>query len=225
MSTTPLKILLVEDDELFRLGLRVRLQQEPDLEIVAEADDGETAIELLETHPVDLVLLDIGLPGIGGIETCYQLKQRYPNLPILVLTSHSQPALIIRLVAAGAQGYCGKGVAPEKLILALRSISVGASWWDAIATQTIQKQVGQTAVSIAKATDKTHTLTQREQEVLALIAAGKSNPEIAQVLYITPGTVRVHVHAILHKLGVRDRTQAVVVALQNKLIAQPDSNV
>lgn len=225
MSTTPLKILLVEDDELFRLGLRVRLQQEPDLEIVAEADDGETAIELLETHPVDLVLLDIGLPGIGGIETCYQLKQRYPNLPILVLTSHSQPALIIRLVAAGAQGYCGKGVAPEKLILALRSISVGASWWDAIATQTIQKQVGQTAVSIAKATDKTHTLTQREQEVLALIAAGKSNPEIAQILYITPGTVRVHVHAILHKLGVRDRTQAVVVALQNKLIAQPDSNV
>jgi two-component system, NarL family, response regulator len=225
MSTTPLKILLVEDDELFRLGLRVRLQQEPDLEIVAEADDGETAIELVETHPIDLVLLDIGLPGIGGIETCYQLKQRYPNLPILVLTSHSQPALITRLVAAGAQGYCVKGVAPEKLILALRSISVGASWWDAIATQTIQEQVGQTAVSIAEATDKTHTLTQREQEVLALIAAGKSNPEIAQVLYITPGTVRVHVHAILHKLGVRDRTQAVVVALQNKLIAQPDSNV
>jgi two-component system NarL family response regulator len=183
MSTTPLKILLVEDDELFRLGLRVRLQQEPDLEIVAEADDGETAIELVETYPIDLVLLDIGLPGIGGIETCCQLKQRYPNLPILVLTSHSQPALITRLVAAGAQGYCVKGVAPEKLILALRSISVGASWWDAIATQTIQEQVGQTAVSIPEATDKTHTLTQREQEVLALIAAGKSNPEIAQVLY------------------------------------------
>lgn len=225
MSTTPLKILLVEDDELFRLGLRVRLQQEPDLEIVAEADDGETAIELVETHLIDLVLLDIGLPGMGGIETCCQLKQRYPNLPILVLTSHSQPALITRLVAASAQGYCVKGAAPEKLILALRSISVGASWWDAIATQTIQEQVEQAAVSSPKATDKTHTLTQREQEVLVLIAAGKSNPEIAQVLYITPGTVRVHVHAILHKLGVRDRTQAVVVALQNKLIAQPDSNV
>jgi two-component system, NarL family, response regulator len=94
MSTRPLKILLVEDDELFRLGLRVRLQQEPDLKIVAEAEDGETAIELVETHRLDLVLLDIGLPGIGGIETCCQLKQRYPNLPILVLTSHSQPALI-----------------------------------------------------------------------------------------------------------------------------------
>jgi two-component system, NarL family, response regulator len=225
MPTTPLKILLVEDDELFRLGLRVRLQQEPDLEIVAEADDGETAIELVETYPIDLVLLDIGLPGIGGIETCCQLKQRYPNLPILVLTSHSQPALITRLVAAGAQGYCVKGVAPEKLILALRSLSVGASWWDAIATQTIQAQVEQTTMSIPEAADKTHPLTQREQEVLALIAAGKSNPEIAQALYITPGTVRVHVHAILHKLGARDRTQAVVVALQHKLITQPDSNV
>ncbi|TAF57836.1 MAG: DNA-binding response regulator [Oscillatoriales cyanobacterium] len=224
-TTNPLKILLVEDDELFRLGLRVRLQQEPDLKIVAEADDGEAAIELVETHPIELVLLDIGLPGIGGIETCCQLKQRYPSLPILVLTSHSQPALITRLVAAGAQGYCVKGVAPEKLILALRSISAGASWWDAIATQTIQEQVGQTAMSIPEAPGKNHTLTQREQEVLALIAAGKSNPEIAQVLYITPGTVRVHVHAILHKLRVNDRTQAVVVALRNKLITQPSSNI
>lgn len=88
MSTIPLKILLVEDDELFRLGLRVRLQQEPDLAIVAEADDGEMAMDLVETCAIDLVLLDVGLPGIGGIETCCQFKQRYPNLPILVLTSH-----------------------------------------------------------------------------------------------------------------------------------------
>jgi two-component system, NarL family, response regulator len=218
LSTPPLKILLVEDDELFRLGLRVRLQQEPNLDIVAEVDDGETAIELVETHPIDLVLLDIGLPGMGGIETCGQLKQRYPNLPILVLTSHSQPALIARLVTAGAQGYCVKGVAPETLILALRSIAVGASWWDAAATQTIQNGVGQMIQSAPQTTNKTYNLTQREQEVLALIAAGKSNSEIARVLYITSGTVRVHVHSILHKLRVRDRTQAVIVALQHELI-------
>jgi two-component system, NarL family, response regulator len=224
MSIPPLKVLLVEDDELFRLGLRVRLQQEPDLEIVAEAEDGETAIELAETHLLDLVLLDVGLPGIGGIETCSQLRQRHPNLPILILTSHFQPALIARLVTAGAQGYCLKGVASETLILALRSLAAGASWWDAAATQTIQEQVRQTAILASEPTDKNHGLTQRELEILALIAVGKSNSEIAKVLYITSGTVRVHVHAILHKLEVRDRTQAVIIALQNKWVVQGDGN-
>jgi two-component system, NarL family, response regulator len=226
MPAHPLKILLVEDDELFRLGLQVRLQQEPDLEVVAEADDGETAIELAETHAIDIILLDVGLPGIGGIQTCAQLKQRHPHLPILVLTSHAQPALIARLVTAGAQGYCLKGVAAETLILALRSVVAGASWWDATATQTIRQGLGQAALSdpALQPSQNAHGLTQREQEVLALIAAGKSNPEIAQVLYIAPGTVRVHVHAILHKLGVRDRTQAVIVALQNELISQPHND-
>jgi two-component system, NarL family, response regulator len=219
----PLRVLLVEDDELFRLGLRVRLQQEPELEIVAEAEDGETAIELVEAHRIDIVLLDVGLPGIGGIETCSQIKERYPDLPILILTSHSQPALINRLVAAGAQGYCLKGVAAEKLLLAMRSVVAGASWWDTTATQTIRNTFIQANITQSQAnpSDQTYGLTQREQEVLTLIAVGKSNPEIAKVLFITPGTVRVHVHAILHKLGVRDRTQAVIIAMQNKLITQP----
>ena len=116
---SPVRILLVEDDELFRLGLRVRLQQEPDLEIVAEAEDGETAVELASRQPLDVVLLDVGLPGIGGLEACRQIKQQ-SNLPILVLTSHSQTALITRLIEAGAQGYCLKGIAAETLVLALR---------------------------------------------------------------------------------------------------------
>jgi two-component system, NarL family, response regulator len=223
MTPKPLKILLVEDDELFRLGLRVRLQQEADLEIVAEANDGETALELVETCAINVVLLDVGLPGIGGIETCAELKQRYPQIPVLILTSHSQPALITRLIASGAQGYCVKGIAAETLILALQSVAAGASWWDAPATQTIQSGLKQAALPESESPNETHGLTQREQEVLVLIATGKSNSEIAQVLYITPGTVRVHVHAILHKLGVRDRTQAVIVALQNQWIA-PDSN-
>lgn len=221
-----LKILLIEDDELFRLGLRVRLQQEPDLEVVAEAEDGETAIELASQHPLDAVLLDVGLPGIGGIEACRQLKQRHPQLPILALTSHSQAALIARLVEAGAQGYCLKGIAAETLILALRSVVAGASWWDATATQTIRTAL-EPSSSLPSSTELSKTdalLTQREQEILALIATGKSNPEIAKTLYITPGTVRVHVHSILHKLGVRDRTQAVIVALKKQLIPQSDDS-
>ncbi len=216
---SPVRILLVEDDELFRLGLRVRLQQEPDLEIVAEAEDGETAVELAIQQPLDVVLLDVGLPGIGGLEACRQIKQQ-SNLPILVLTSHSQTALITRLIEAGAQGYCLKGIAAETLVLALKSIAAGASWWDQTATKEIRSALEKPMpkVDFETPTVLINPLTHREQEILELLAAGKTNQEIADMLYIAAGTVRVHVHAILHKLEVRDRTQAVIVAMQQHLI-------
>lgn len=220
MSSTPIKILLVEDDELFRLGLRVRLQQEVGLEIIAEAEDGETAIELVNQYPLDVVLLDVGLPGIGGIEACYQIKQKYPNLPVLVLTSHSQKSLITRLIEVGAQGYCLKGVGAEKLLLALCSVASGASWWDETATREIRSTFASDhhKYELENSPKIPNKLTQREQEILSLLAAGKTNQEIALALYITPGTVRVHVHAILQKLEVSDRCQAVIVALQKRLI-------
>lgn len=217
---SPVKILIAEDDELFRLGLRMRLQQETDLEVVAEAEDGETAVDQTKCQPLDLVLLDVGLPGIGGIEACRQIKQQQPTLPVLILTSRSEKNLISRLIAAGAQGYCLKGIAAESLVLALRSVAAGASWWDSTATAEIQAAF-QDAASLpttASSLSIANPLTPREQEILALVAAGKSNQEIAEVLYITAGTVRVHVHAILHKLDVRDRTQAAIVALQQHLI-------
>ncbi|QLE58270.1 response regulator transcription factor [Nostoc sp. TCL26-01] len=220
MPYTLVKILLVEDDELFRLGLRVRLQQETDLEIIAEAEDGETAIELINQNPVDVVLLDVGLPGIGGIEACRQIKQRNPQLPVLVLTSHAQKHLISRLIEAGAQGYCLKGIAGEKLVLALRSVAAGASWWDETATREIRSSIESSQLPTLEnpLPKSANPLTQRELEILSLLATGKTNQEIAKLLYISPGTVRVHVHTILHKLAVSDRTQAVVVALQKQLI-------
>lgn len=224
MSPTKLRILLVEDDELFRLGLRVRLQQEQELEIVAEAEDGETALELANRYPLDIVLLDVGLPGIGGIEACRQIKQQHPKLPILVLTSRSQQSLIGRLIDAGAQGYCLKGIAAETLVLALRSVAAGASWWDQTATTEIRAAFnrGNTSSELSGTDDELTTpLTQREQEILDLLASGKTNQEIAEILHIVSGTVRVHVHTILQKLKVHDRTQAVVVAIKKKLIT-PD---
>ncbi|MBD2726363.1 response regulator transcription factor [Nostoc sp. FACHB-892] len=217
MLSNPIKILLVEDDELFRLGLRVRLQEEIGLEIVAEAEDGETAIELVNQQTLDVVLLDVGLPGIGGIEACKQIKQQNPHVPILVLTSHSQKTLIARLIAVGAQGYCLKGIPAEKLLLALRSVAAGASWWDETATNEIHCSFASESY-LENISKSANPLTQREQEILSFLAEGKTNQQIALKLYITPGTVRVHVHAILHKLGVSDRTQAVVVALQKRLI-------
>jgi two-component system, NarL family, response regulator len=221
MAIGLLRLLLVEDDELFRLGLQVRLQQESGIEIVAEAEDGETALELVERYPFDVVLMDVGLPGVGGVEACRQIKQKYPNLPVLVLTSHSQQALIDRLIAVGAQGYCLKGIGAETLILALKSVAAGASWWDQTATQAIRASLEtHSSPSITAETTKANNLlTQREQEILELIAVGKNNQEIAQILYITPGTVRVHVHAILQKLQARDRAQAVIIARQKALIS------
>jgi two-component system, NarL family, response regulator len=220
MSPPLLRILLIEDDELFRLGLKVRLEQEPGLTIVAEAEDGERALELVNQVQIDLVMLDVGLPGIGGIEACRQIKLRHPHLPILALTSHAQPILINRLIKAGAQGYCLKGIAADTLLLALRSVVAGASWWDSAATKAIQsafQPLNQQNTTLNQ--DSMNPLTQREQEILNLIAVGKTNIEIATDLYISPGTVRVHVHTILHKLEVNDRTQAIAVAVQRHLIS------
>jgi two-component system, NarL family, response regulator len=219
-----LQVLLVEDDELFRLGLRVGLQQDANLEIVGEATDGETAVQMAKQLALDVVLLDIGLPGIGGLEACRQIKQHKPTLPILVLTSRFQKSLIARLIEAGVQGYCMKGIEAKALILAIRSVAMGASWWDQPVTAEIRSafQASQSDLAstseAAKATNSVNLLTKREQETLSLMAQGKNNHEIADTLYISPGTVRVHVHAILQKLEVRDRTQAVIVALQNNLI-------
>jgi two-component system, NarL family, response regulator len=212
MNPSPLRVLLVEDDELFRLGLQVKLQQDPHITVVAEAGDGETAVRLVSQHPLDIVLLDIGLPRIGGIEACRQIKQKCPGLPILVLTSRSDKTLISQFIEIGVQGYCLKGIAAETLVLALRSVVAGASWWDETATAEIRM------LATKPKAESVSPLTPREQEILQLITAGKTTQEIAEAFYITPGTVRVHIHAVLQKLEARDRTQAVLLALQKGLI-------
>jgi two-component system, NarL family, response regulator len=122
-----LKLLLVEDDELFRLGLATCLQREPTIEMVTEAPDGETALKLVEKQAFDVIILDLGLPGLGGIETCRRLQQAYPALPVLILTSHPDKNLVLKLIEAGAKGYCLKGIDAENLVLAIRSIAMGAT--------------------------------------------------------------------------------------------------
>ena len=205
-----IRLLLVEDDELFRLGLAVRLQQEPTLKIVAEAEDGETAVDLANRHPLDLVLLDVGLPRMSGLEACRQIKLQHPKLPILALTSRSDSTLISRLIETGIQGFCLKGIDAQTLILAIRSVVAGASWWDSQATKEIRTAFTP-GIADSSSQIKHSLLTEREQEILTLMAAGNSNQDIADRLYIAPGTVRVHVHAIVNKLGVRDRTQAILL--------------
>lgn len=218
---------MVEDDELFRLGLQFRLQQEPGIEVVAEAADGETAVELTNRQPLDLVLLDIGLPRMSGLEACRQIKAFQPHLPVLALTSHSEQSLITRLIEAGVHGYCLKGIAPELLILAVRSVAAGASWWDRTATAEIRllTQTASRATMLDLGGERLSqhgiSLTNREREILTLIVAGKIDRDIAETLYIAPATVRVHVHAMLHKLGARDRSHAILIAQQQHLCNPP----
>lgn len=212
-----LKLLLVEDDELFRLGLSTCLQREAMIQIVVEAPDGETALDLAGQQNFDVVILDLGLPGLGGIETCRELQRCYPNLPILILTSHPDKSLVLKLIEVGAKGYCLKGVDAENLVLAIRSVAMGASWWDHNASNQINAAINQVEQSSLLINE--FQLTKRELEVLTLIANGRTNQQIAENLFITSGTVRVHVHAILQKLNVSDRTQAAIMALQQKLIS------
>ncbi len=219
MST--IRILLVEDDEIFRLGLSTRLAREPDLIIAAEAGDGETAIEIINTDiAIDIAILDIGLPGINGLETCQQMRLCRPDLRILVLTSNYQPQSIEDLIAANVNGYCLKGLASESIVLAIKSIVAGASWWDNAASNEIFSAFRdpERQFMATTETESTPVLTKREQEILALVSIGKSNQEIANILYIATGTVRVHVHTILSKLSVRDRTQAAILAIKNGLV-------
>jgi two-component system, NarL family, response regulator len=211
-----LKLLLVEDDELFRLGLVTFFEQEPNIDLVREAATGETAIELVKQQAFDVIVLDLVLPGLDGMETCRQVKKLQPNLPVLVLTAHPDKNLVVKLVEVGIRGYCLKGIDANNLLLAIRSIATGATWWDASASSQIFDAIGQID-RCPRPVDELQ-LTKRELEVLTLIANGKTNQQIAQVLFITPGTVRVHVHTILQKLNVSDRTQAAIFALQHKLI-------
>lgn len=215
-----LKLLLVEDDGLFRLGLATCLQREPTIELVVEAVDGESALGLVQKQAFDAVILDLGLPGLGGIETCRQLHQLQPELPVLILTSHPDKHLVLKLMEAGAKGYCLKGIDADKLVLAIRSIAMGATWWDGNVSDRIYTAIHQNDRPSGLGNE--FQLTKRELEVLTLISRGKTNQQIAETLFITSGTARVHVHAILQKLDVSDRTQAAIIALQQNLIAKFD---
>lgn len=213
MSVNILRVLIVDQDELFRLGLRVRLEQESAFGVIAEAEDSEAGLRLLESQAFDIVLIDLDRSEATGVQLCQQIKQQY-DLPILVLASQPQPTLICKLLSAGAQGFCLKNIAPQTLVLAIQSIVAGASWWDRSATLEIRSMFEH---STPKQSD--NPLTQREQEIFALIAARKTNQEIADLLHIAPSTVRVHIHAVLQKLNVHDRAQALAIALQQNLIA------
>ncbi|MGA7954038.1 MAG: response regulator transcription factor [Gloeobacterales cyanobacterium] len=219
MNTLPITVLLVEDDPLFRMGLALVMRNYPELELLGKVEDGESALEAIREQPPQIVLLDIGLPGLGGEETLVRIKRKYPQVRVLVLTSREEVQLVQKMLQAGADGYCLKGITPDHLVTVIKEVSAGNGWFDSKVLGSMREALTVESPTSGGRVGRATALTEREREVLQWITRGASNPEIGQHLHISSGTVRVHVHAILGKLGASDRTHAAVLALEKGLIS------
>ncbi|MFL7791192.1 MAG: response regulator [Anaerolineae bacterium] len=205
-----IKVLVADDHLVVREGLVVMLQGTGEFEVVGQAFDGQEAISLAEKLHPDVILIDVQMPGIGGIEAIRQIKKRVPKAQVVVLSSFDQEEYIFQSIQAGAKGYVLKDSELEELLAVVRAAARGESLLPAhIATKLVRR------VSAAKIG---HDLTKREYEVLCLMAKGMRNREIAKKLNITERTVKNHVTQVIAKLGVKSRTEAVTQALKEKLI-------
>jgi two-component system NarL family response regulator len=204
------RLLLIEDDQAYQLAMATHLRQLPDVDAVAVAGDGEQGLEILKAEAVDLVLLDLVLPGMGGLATCTQIS-RESMAPVLMLTSQDDPHWVQRIWQAGARGYLHKEHAFEQVALALGSLMAGASWWDQRATAALRPSASGATGHPSDLQDRLNSLTPREHQVLACLAGGANNRVIATTLGIGEGTVRSHVHVLLQKLQVDNRTQAALL--------------
>jgi DNA-binding NarL/FixJ family response regulator len=207
MSPKPIRILVVDDHFMVRMGLSASLNVEPDMEVVAEAGTGETALDACRKHKPNLVIMDVRLPGMGGSAATAAILRQFPDTRVLMLSTHSGEEEIYRALQAGAHGYVLKTMVREELLRAIRQIMEGERYLDP-------------AVASALAARVSHrTLTSRELEVLRMVAKGLSNKEIAAALNIVEVTVKLHVSHVLEKLNVRDRTAAATAAVQRGIIS------
>jgi len=210
-----MKVLICDDQALIRDGLQMLLKLDKDIEVVGLAQDGSEAVEQVAQHQPDLVLMDLKMPGMNGIEATRQIRTRWPAVKVLVLTTYDDDEWVFDAIRAGAAGYLLKDTPREAVIQAVRGTVEGKSFVDpAVAGKLLGQVASQRTQPPTLITDK---LTGREVDVLRLLARGLSNADIAARLYLSEGTVRNHVSAILAKLDVSDRTQAAVIAIQHGL--------
>ena len=203
------RVFIVEDHAFTRDGLRVAVGREPDLEVVGEARSAEEGLEKLAQTPAEVVLMDIGLPGMDGIEATRLVKERF-GVRVVVLTVHQLEAEVLAAMASGADAYCLKSTDPASLLLAIRAAALGSTYLDPQIAHIVLGQVNVPQSEVQ--------LSPRESEVLRCIADGLSNKEIAQKLGISLSTVKTHIEEVLEKLSASDRTQAAVKALRQGLL-------
>jgi two-component system response regulator DevR len=211
-----IRILIVDDHEMMRLGLRTAFEPEPDLAVVGEASNGAEALAKIATLDPQLVLMDVRMEKMGGIEACREIKNRYPHVRILMLTSYTDEDAVISSIMAGASGYLLKHLSRPELLRSIRLVASGQTLIDANATQQALDRISQTPG---------WELTEREREVLTLIARGYTNKQIADALTVTEKTARNHVSHILEKLGLSRRSEAAVFAVENKLVPPKETEL
>lgn len=215
-----LRLLLVDDQSLFREALRTLLSLQPDFEIVAEAENGERALALVKVHKPDVVLMDLRMPVMGGVEATRRLLQLAPTTRVVVLTTFDEDEEIFEALRAGAVGYLLKACSSEKLCESVRAAAKGTSVLDPSVAAKMMAELTRLSAREGKKVSQplAEPLSSRELDVLRLLAAGRSNKEIGSELRITEGTVKNHMTNVLGKLGVLDRTQAALRARDLGLI-------
>ena len=228
--TGPARLLLADDHDLVRDGFHRMLGREPDLEVVGEASNGREAVELCRRLKPDLVLMDVRMPEMDGLEATHTIKEEQPFVSVLVATTYENPDYLLGALKAGAAGYVLKDAPKRQLVNAVRRVLDGESPINQeLAAQLIERLAAEAAQPAQKPPSPTpekragvrpaiEELTPRELEVLALLSQGKTNPQIAETLVISRATAKVHVERIIRKLGVSDRTQAVVRAIELGLV-------
>lgn len=207
-----IRICLVEDQNIVREGLRALLALQSDIAVVAEASDGIEALEVIEREKPDVILLDLRMPKLDGLGVLHKLRERESAPPALVLTTFDDDAMLFEAVRAGAKGWMLKDVSLERLTNAIRTVASGGTCIEPVITERIMRALERSSVPFESA-DLPEPLTDREKTILRLLAGGYSNKEISELLAITDGTVKNHISNLLSKLGVRDRTRAVLKAI------------
>jgi two-component system response regulator NreC len=217
MEKMAIRVLLVDDHGVVRVGLRMLLEGEEDIDICGEASSGKEAIEQTDALEPNVILMDIGLPDMTGIEATRKIKETHPNIAVVALTIHEDEEYFFKMLEAGANGYVPKKAAPEELLTAIRAAYVGEVYlYPSLAKLLVKDFLGQQSAS--KVTLPENDLTAREQEVLALLAEGASNNEIAERLTISPKTVARHRENIMTKLNLHSRTELVKYAIRKGII-------
>jgi DNA-binding NarL/FixJ family response regulator len=211
-------VLLADDQSMVRAGFRMILESEPDIEVIGEAADGEQAAESARRLRPDVVLMDIQMPGGDGLEATRRITQR-SEVPsrVVILTTFERDDYVFEALHAGASGFLLKNAPPERLVDAVRVVAAGDALLAPSVTRRIIEQFARRPVE-AEVHARVASLTQREREVLVLLASGKSNSELAAELFVSEGTIKTHLSSLLAKLGLRDRVQAVVLAYESGLV-------
>jgi len=212
-----IKVLLADDHAIVREGVKMILAREPDFEVVGEAQDGRQALELVERMKPNVVVMDISMPGMGGIEATQQVKEGHPGVNVIALTMHEDESYVFKLLRAGASGYVLKRAAAQDLVQAVRAAAKGEAFlYPSVARKVVEDYLKR--VEAGEERERYDGLTEREKEILTHIAEGLSNQQIAQKLYISIKTVQTHRAHILEKLGLHDRTELVRYAIRKGLI-------